>query len=387
MRGFQISCATPVADGMVVHTTSPAVKAAQDGVLEFLLINHPLDCPVCDRGGECPLQDQTLAFGPGESRFVEEKRHFEKPIPITDLVLLDRERCIQCGRCTRFAAEVAGDPLIDFGGRGGWTEVITYPDEPFTSYFSGNIVQICPVGALTARPYRFKARPWDLSSAETSCQACAVGCRGALEVDLQPAGAAARSRLRAGQPRLALRQGPLRIRVRPLRRAHRRPTGSSSHGARRGVVAGGARCRGRSAARRSSRQRARARSPCSAARAARTRTRTCGRASPRECCARTTSTHNSATASRPRPSSGFPAPRSPTSSGRRRSCWSDPTCVRSSRSSTCASAGQPSTSASRSSTSRPGITGSRAMRLPCSGTFPVRKVRRWHRSPGRSRAR
>ena len=125
-------------------------EGAQDGVLEFLLINHPLDCPVCDRGGECPLQDQTLAFGPGESRFVEEKRHFEKPIPISDLVLLDRERCIQCGRCTRFAAEIAGDPLIDFGGRGGTTEVITYPDEPFSSYFSGNTVQICPVGALTA---------------------------------------------------------------------------------------------------------------------------------------------------------------------------------------------------------------------------------------------
>ncbi len=181
LRGFQISCATPVTDGMVVRTQSPAVKAVQDGVLEFLLINHPLDCPVCDRGGECPLQDQTLAFGPGESRFVEEKRHFEKPIPISDLVLLDRERCIQCGRCTRFATEVAGDPLIDFGGRGDATEVITYPDEPFASYFSGNVVQICPVGALTAKPYRFKARPWDLSTVETSCQACSVGCRGALE--------------------------------------------------------------------------------------------------------------------------------------------------------------------------------------------------------------
>jgi NADH-quinone oxidoreductase subunit G len=131
MRGLQISCATPIADGMTVRTQSDVVKSAQDGVLEFLLINHPLDCPVCDRGGECPLQDQTLAFGPGESRFVEEKRHFEKPIPISDLVLLDRERCIQCGRCTRFAAEVAGDPLIDFGGRGGSTEVITYPDEKF----------------------------------------------------------------------------------------------------------------------------------------------------------------------------------------------------------------------------------------------------------------
>ncbi|HEV2309846.1 MAG TPA: NADH-quinone oxidoreductase subunit NuoG, partial [Acidimicrobiia bacterium] len=181
MRGLQISCATPIADGMVVHTTSPAVKAAQDGVLEFLLINHPLDCPVCDRGGECPLQDQTLAFGPGESRFVEEKRHFAKPIPISDLVLLDRERCIQCGRCTRFAAEVAGDPLIDFGGRGADTEVITYHDTPFDSPFSGNVVQICPVGALTARPYRFRARPWDLDASETSCTACAVGCRGSLE--------------------------------------------------------------------------------------------------------------------------------------------------------------------------------------------------------------
>jgi NADH-quinone oxidoreductase subunit G len=181
MRGLQISCATPVNQDMVVTTQSPMVKQAQDGVLEFLLINHPLDCPVCDRGGECPLQDQTLSFGPGESRYVEEKRHFEKPIPISDLVLLDRERCIQCGRCTRFAAEVAGDPLIDFGGRGDETEVITYPDEPFSSYFSGNVVQICPVGALTAQPYRFKARPWDLEGVETSCQACSVGCRGALE--------------------------------------------------------------------------------------------------------------------------------------------------------------------------------------------------------------
>lgn len=181
MRGLQISCATPVSDGMVVRTDSEVVQKAQDGVLEFLLVNHPLDCPVCDRGGECPLQDQTLAFGPGESRFVEEKRHWEKPITISDLVALDRERCIQCGRCTRFADEIAGDPLIDFGDRGMHTEVITYPGDPFTSYFSGNTVQICPVGALTARPYRFKARPWDLATSETSCTACAVGCRGALQ--------------------------------------------------------------------------------------------------------------------------------------------------------------------------------------------------------------
>jgi NADH-quinone oxidoreductase subunit G len=181
MRGMQISCATVVADGMVVHTQSDGARQAQDGVLELLLINHPLDCPVCDRGGECPLQDTTLAFGPGESRFVEEKRHWEKPIPISELVLLDRERCIQCGRCTRFADEIAGDALIAFGSRGAHTEVITFPGDPFTSYFSGNVVQICPVGALTATPYRFRARPWDLSAVETSCTTCSVHCRGALE--------------------------------------------------------------------------------------------------------------------------------------------------------------------------------------------------------------
>ena len=181
VRGLPPACTTPVADGMIVNTLSDAVKSAQDGVLEFLLINHPLDCPVCDRGGECPLQDTTLAFGPGESRFTEEKRHWEKPIAISDLVLLDRERCIQCARCTRFADEIAGDPLITFNERGGHTEIATFPDEPFSSYFSGNTVQICPVGALTAKPYRFRARPWDLTAVETSCTTCSMHCRGALE--------------------------------------------------------------------------------------------------------------------------------------------------------------------------------------------------------------
>ncbi|MGH9035506.1 MAG: 2Fe-2S iron-sulfur cluster-binding protein, partial [Acidimicrobiia bacterium] len=180
-RGLPPACTATVTDGMVVTTASPAVKKAQEGVLEFLLINHPLDCPVCDRGGECPLQDLTFGFGPGESRFVEEKRHFAKPLPISDLVLLDRERCILCARCTRFADEVAGDPLITFVERGGDMQVLTFPDEPFASYFSGNTVQICPVGALLAAPYRFRARPWDLSSVESSCQACAVGCRVALQ--------------------------------------------------------------------------------------------------------------------------------------------------------------------------------------------------------------
>jgi NADH-quinone oxidoreductase subunit G len=178
---LQPSCMVPVAEGMVVDTTSDAVKRAQDGILELLLVNHPLDCPVCDKGGECPLQDQTLAFGPGESRFVEEKRHWEKPIYLSPLVALDRERCIQCDRCTRFADEIAGDPLISFMSRGASTEVNTFPDDPFASYFSGNTVQLCPVGALTAKPYRFKARPWDLDQVESTCTSCSVGCRIAVQ--------------------------------------------------------------------------------------------------------------------------------------------------------------------------------------------------------------
>jgi NADH-quinone oxidoreductase subunit G len=180
-RGLPPACTATVTDGMVVHTQTPGVKKAQEGVLEFLLINHPLDCPVCDRGGECPLQDLTFGYGPGESRFVEEKRHFAKPIAISELVLLDRERCILCARCTRFADEVAGDPLIQFVERGAEMQVLTFPTEPFRSYFSGNTVQICPVGALLASPYRFRARPWDLSSVESSCQLCSVGCRVALQ--------------------------------------------------------------------------------------------------------------------------------------------------------------------------------------------------------------
>ncbi len=174
---LQPACMIPVAPDMVVDTESETTKKAQDGVLEFLLINHPLDCPVCDKGGECPLQDQTMSYGPGESRFVEEKRHHEKPIPISDLVALDRERCILCDRCTRFAKDVAGDTLIHFLDRGNQTQVNTFPDHPFASYFSGNTVQICPVGALTASPYRFKARPWDLDQVESTCSACSTGCR------------------------------------------------------------------------------------------------------------------------------------------------------------------------------------------------------------------
>jgi NADH-quinone oxidoreductase subunit G len=178
---LQPACYVGVTEGMTVVTDSDKVKKAQDGILEFLLVNHPLDCPVCDKGGECPLQDQTLAHGSGDTRFAEEKRHFAKPIPLSDLVLLDRERCIQCSRCTRFASEVAGEAQIDFLGRGEQVEVATFPSEPFTSHFSGNTVQICPVGALTASPYRFSARPWDLEQVESTCTTCSVGCRVAVQ--------------------------------------------------------------------------------------------------------------------------------------------------------------------------------------------------------------
>ena len=178
-RGLALTptCMVTVSPGMKVFTESETTKRVQEGIIELLLANHPLDCPVCDKGGECPLQDQAFSHGPGETRYVEEKRHYEKPIPISDLVFLDRERCILCDRCTRFADEVAGDALIHFTHRGNNSQVQTFPDEPFSSYFSGNTVQICPVGALTASPYRFKARPWDLDQAMSTCTGCSVGCQ------------------------------------------------------------------------------------------------------------------------------------------------------------------------------------------------------------------
>jgi NADH-quinone oxidoreductase subunit G len=177
------ACTTTVTDGMVVKTqvTSEVARAGQEGNLELLLINHPLDCPMCDKGGECPLQDQTLAHGPGETRFVETKRRYEKPIKISETVLLDRERCVLCARCTRFSSEIAGDPFIELFERGALEQVAIYEDEPYTSYFSGNVVQICPVGALTSPSYRFQARPFDLSSAEGVCNHCASGCN--LRID------------------------------------------------------------------------------------------------------------------------------------------------------------------------------------------------------------
>jgi NADH-quinone oxidoreductase subunit G len=178
------SCTMTVTPGMVVNTqnTSETAQQAQIANLEFLLLNHPLDCPICDRGGECPLQDQALAFGPGESRFTDAKRVFAKPVPLSPLVNLDRERCILCARCTRFCDEISGDRFLELFARGAGERVSISAGEDFRSPFSGNTVQICPVGALTSTPYRFVARPFDLSSADTVCPHCSAGCNVKVDV-------------------------------------------------------------------------------------------------------------------------------------------------------------------------------------------------------------
>ena len=179
-RGFpkpQASCTMPVAEGMVVKTqlSSPVADKAQRGMLEFLLINHPLDCPICDKGGECPLQNQSLSNGDGESRFGALKRTYPKPVSISAQILLDRERCVLCARCTRFSEQISGDPFIELVERGALQQIGIYEADPYDSYFSGNVIQICPVGALTSAAYRFQARPFDLVSTTTTCEHCASG--------------------------------------------------------------------------------------------------------------------------------------------------------------------------------------------------------------------
>ena len=173
---LQTSCSTPVRDGMVVNTTSNRVKSAQNAIVEFLLVNHPLDCPVCDKGGECPLQDISYGWGAGHSRYIEPKRHFKKPLALSPLVAIDRERCILCYRCVRFSQEVAEDYQLVFLERGDHTFVGTHDGLPYVAPFSGNIIELCPVGALTSRAYRFRARPWDIENAGTVCTMCPSQC-------------------------------------------------------------------------------------------------------------------------------------------------------------------------------------------------------------------
>jgi NADH-quinone oxidoreductase subunit G len=174
---LETACTTPVSEGMVVVTSSEIVDAAHKEVLEFLLTSHPLDCPICDKGGECPLQNLTMAHGPGQSRFLlDEKINLAKHYPLGELIVLDRERCIQCGRCVRFQDEIAGDPVIGFSQRGRALEIVTFSEPGFDSYFSGNTTDICPVGALTTTDFRFKARPWEMKPAASICNHCPVGC-------------------------------------------------------------------------------------------------------------------------------------------------------------------------------------------------------------------
>ena len=182
MPKLQTACSTPVKDGMVVVTTSERVKQAQNAVVEFLLVNHPLDCPVCDKGGECPLQDISYGWGAGRSRFIEPKRHFKKPIELSPLVAIDRERCILCYRCVRFSQEVAEDYQLVFLERGDHTYVGTHDGHPYVGPFSGNITDLCPVGALTATSYRFRARPWDVEDAGTVCTMCPSQCNVQLTI-------------------------------------------------------------------------------------------------------------------------------------------------------------------------------------------------------------
>ncbi len=173
---LQTSCSTPVRDGMVVHTRTDQVKHAQSAVVEFLLVNHPLDCPVCDKGGECPLQDISMGWGPGKSRMTDQKRHFEKPIELSPLVAIDRERCILCYRCVRFSQEVSEDEQLQLLERGDRTFVGTFDDRPYVGPFHGNITDLCPVGALTSYTYRFRARPWDIEQAGSVCTLCPSQC-------------------------------------------------------------------------------------------------------------------------------------------------------------------------------------------------------------------
>ncbi len=173
---LQTACSTPVRDGMVVYTQTDRVKEAQNAVVEFLLVNHPLDCPVCDKGGECPLQDISMGWGPGKSRVTDPKRHFQKPIPLSPLIKIDRERCILCYRCVRFSQEVAEDEQLQLLERGAKTFVGTHEDRPYIGPFHGNIIELCPVGALTSQAYRFRARPWDIEDAGSVCTLCPSQC-------------------------------------------------------------------------------------------------------------------------------------------------------------------------------------------------------------------
>ena len=246
------SCTITCTDGMVVktHLTSPVAEKAQKGVMELLLINHPLDCPVCDKGGECPLQNQAMSHGDADSRFEGRKRTYEKPVPISTQVLLDRERCVLCARCTRFSNQVAGDPMIELIERGALQQVGTGEGDPFESYFSGNTIQICPVGALTSAAYRFRSRPFDLVSSPSRVRALLRRLRHPHRPPARQGHAAARGRRPRGQRGVDLRQGAVRVPVRAAAGPARDAAGAQRRGRPgAGLLAGGPADRGPGAAR------------------------------------------------------------------------------------------------------------------------------------------
>ena len=238
---LQTACSTPIRDGMVVHTQTERVHDAQRAVVEFLLINHPLDCPVCDKGGECPLQDITYGWGPGTSRFVEPKRHFKKPLELSPLIAIDRERCILCYRCVRYSQEVSEDYQLVLHQRGADSFVGTFDGHPYVAPFSGNIIELCPVGALTSRAYRFRARPWDIEGAGTVCAGLRRPVQRRADRPRRSRPARARARQQRGRRRLAVRQGPLRLPGHALRRAHHHADGARGRRADARVVGQGAR--------------------------------------------------------------------------------------------------------------------------------------------------
>ena len=219
---LETGCTTPVEEGMHVRTQSEVVKQAQKDVLEFLLTSHPLDCPICDKGGECPLQNLTLAHGPGTTRFdYADKQHLDKHYPLGDLIFLDNERCIQCARCIRFQDEIADDRVLGFYERGRAMQIETMSEPGFDSKFSGNTTDICPVGALTTKDFRFRARPWEMVNVPSICTHCAVGCNITLGTrrigqGRRRLGNSARDAApeRSRQRNLDLRQGPLRSSLR-----------------------------------------------------------------------------------------------------------------------------------------------------------------------------
>ena len=201
---LQTACSTAVKDGMVVHTRSERAEVAQRAVVEFLLVNHPLDCPVCDKGGECPLQDITFGWGGGHSRFIEPKRHFRKPLELSPLIAIDRERCILCYRCVRFSQEISEDYQLILLERGAHSFVGTFDGHPYVAPFSGNIIELCPVGALTSRPYRFRARPWEIEGAGTAVHALPGAVQRHPDGARRARPARARTRAQRGRRRLAV---------------------------------------------------------------------------------------------------------------------------------------------------------------------------------------